>query len=179
MHPMPSWVKSMVEEVAHKFNVKIPTIYQEMKSNRQFNPLIAPTCTNISLDWGNLIIGDRLIAKLDKKELELLTMRAFVYAKNWYAFKKISLIATLLFLNAYVFNNDKVAPIKAVTTLFGSVIAYLGFNIYAEKYIDREIIKEPCDQLILDLAYQKISPNKWPLSKWPSFYKNVARYINI
>lgn len=176
---MPYWVNSIVEEVAQEFKVNTPYIFQEMRSVRQFNSRVTPTCTDIRLNFGNLIIGDRLIEKLEVTELKLLMRRAFVYSKNRYLLKKASLIAAILVSNAYLFKKPQDDPLFGAGIFLLDVIAYLGLNIYCEKQIDQEIIKDEHDQEILDNAYKKISPNGWPLNKWPSFYKNFARYIGF
>lgn len=176
---MPDWVKPMVEEVAHEFNVDTPYIFQEMRGVRQFNCYVTPTCTDIrrSAFFGDLIIGDRLIEKLNYKELKVLTRRAFVSYKNWYRFKKASLIVAIIASNAYLFKLQKDAPLLALGILLLDAVAYLGLNVYCEKQIDKEVIKNAEEQEILDSAYQKISPNRWPL--YHSFYKNVGRYIGF
>lgn len=46
--------------------------------------------------------------------------------------------------------------------LLMDILMYLGFSIYSEKHIDKEIIKDAEDQEVLDIAYQKNSPNHWP-----------------
>ena len=176
---LPDWVRPTVEKVSQEFGLKSPKIYVEMLSVRRFNSSVTSTCTDIRLNLGNLIIGDRLIEKLDVPELKLLVKRAFVYSKNWYSLKKMSLIAAILFSNAYFFSTHKDAPVQAAGILLLDAIAYLGLNIYCEKQIDKEMIKNAGDQEILDSAYQKISPNRWPLNKWPLFYKNVGRYIGF
>lgn len=179
MHFLPDWVKPAVEEVSQEFGLKTPKIYEEMRSVRMFNPLVTPTCTDLRLVGNNLIIGDRLIEKLEPKELMLLTRRAFVYSNNWYFSKKLSLVVALLISNAYLLQNRKDAPLQAAGIFLLDAIAYVGFNVYCEKQIDKEIIKNSHDQEILDSAYQKISTNRWPLDRYPSLYKNVARYIGF
>ncbi len=175
----PDWVRSAVEEASQEFGLKAPKIYVEMRNVRAFNPMVTPICTDLRVAGNSLIIGDRLIEKLDAKELKLLTKRAFIYSKNWYFLKKVSLIAAILFSNAYFLENRKDAPLQAAGIFLLDAIAYVGFNVYCEKQIDKEIIKNTHDTEILDSAYQKISPNRWPLNKYPSFYKNIARYIGF
>lgn len=176
---MPFWIKPIVEKVAQEFKVDTPTIGMEMRSNRVFNRHKTPVCTDIRLNFGYLVIGDRLIEHLEGAELELLIKRAFVYSKNWYFLKKVSLIAAILFSNVYFLENRKNAPLQAAGIFLLDAIAYVGFNVYCEKQIDKEIIKNADDQEILNAAYQKISPNRWPLDRYPSLYKNVARYIGF
>lgn len=178
-HLLPDWVRPAVEKSSQEFGLKVPKIYVEMRNVRAFNPQVNPTCTDLRVAGDCIIIGDRLIEKLEPKELMLLTKRAFVYSNNWCFSKKLSLIASLLILNAYLLQNRKDAPLQAVGIFLLDAIAYLGLNVYCEKQIDKEIIKNAGDQEILDSAYQKISPNRWPLNKNPSFYKNIARYVGF
>jgi hypothetical protein len=173
------WVRLAVEEASQEFGLKAPKIYVEMRDVRAFNPMVTPICTDLRVAGDGLIIGDRLIEKLDAKELKLLTKRAFIYSKNWYFLKKVSLIAAILFSNVYFLENRKDAALQAAGIFLLDAIAYSGLNVYCEKQIDKEVIKDAHDQEILDAAYQKISPNGWPLNKWPLFYKNVGRYVGF
>ncbi len=179
MHFLPDWVSVAVEEASDEYGIRTPKIYVEMRDVRVFNPMMTPICTDLRVAGDGLIIGDRLIEKLDANELKLLTKRAFIYSKNWYFLKKVSLIAAILFSNTCLLQNRKDAPLQAAGIFLLDTIAYLGFNVYCEKQIDKEMIKNADEQEVLDSAYQKISPNRWPLDKYRSFYKNIGRYVGF
>lgn len=171
-----STVLSIVERVAKKFGENTPIIFEEMRNNRMFNRYRTPTCLDVSLRWGNLVIGDLLLQKLDSAELELLITRAFIQNKIWYTTKKVALILSLLLLNAYFFNSNKDAPGEAGVLFLIDAFAYFGFNFYMENYADQETLEITGTQELLDKTYEKLSPPRlkyW----WPSFYKNFWRYI--